>query len=95
MKAELCVQSPCLGNRSVNFLRYSKLMAEKLWAVMDVSTDSMLEPPGSHFSADPIANNTGVPAWCTGCRLLPSGCLIEDMGNGYCKVGSTTVIITI
>jgi hypothetical protein len=21
-----------------------------------------------------------------GCRLLPSGCLVEDVGNGYCKV---------
>jgi homeobox-leucine zipper protein len=82
MNAELWVQSPRLLNRSINFLRYNKRVAEGQWAVMDVSVDGILGPLGSRTAdAAAVANNTG-------CRLLPSGCLIEDMGNGYCKVST-------
>jgi homeobox-leucine zipper protein len=84
MNAELWVQSPRLLNRKINFLRYNKRVAEGQWAVMDVSVDGILGlPAGSRTTDDAaVANNT------TGCRLLLSGCLIEDMGkgNGYCKV---------
>ncbi|XP_066393796.1 homeobox-leucine zipper protein ROC6-like isoform X2 [Miscanthus floridulus] len=80
MNAELWVQSPRLLNRSINFLRYNKRVAEGQWAVMNVSVDGILGPLGSRTAdAAAVANNTG-------CRLLPSGCLIEDMGNGYCKI---------
>ncbi|KAG0529274.1 hypothetical protein BDA96_05G084400, partial [Sorghum bicolor] len=84
MNAELWVQSPRLLNRKINFLRYNKRVAEGQWAVMDVSVDGILGlPVGSRTTDDAaVANNT------TGCRLLLSGCLIEDMGkgNGYCKI---------
>ncbi|KAG0529286.1 hypothetical protein BDA96_05G085600 [Sorghum bicolor] len=84
MNAELWVQSPRLLNRKINFLRYNKRVAEGQWAVMHVSVDGILGPPAGSRTTDAaaIANNT------TGCRLLLSGCLIEDMGkgNGYCKI---------
>ncbi|XP_021317561.1 homeobox-leucine zipper protein ROC6 isoform X2 [Sorghum bicolor] len=84
MNAELWVQSPRLLKRKINFLRYNKRVAEGQWAVMDVSVDGILGPPAGSRTTDAavVANNT------TGCRLLPSGCLIEDMGkgNGYCKI---------
>jgi homeobox-leucine zipper protein len=94
MNAELQVQSPRLLNRSINFLRYTKRVAEGRWAVMDVSVDGILGQPGSRVTdaAAAAAANGGtlVPAWYTGCRLLPSGCLVEDMRNGYCKVQQLT-----
>ncbi|KAG0529282.1 hypothetical protein BDA96_05G085200 [Sorghum bicolor] len=84
MNAELWVQSPRLLNRKINFLRYNKRVAEGQWAVVDVSVDGILGPPAGSRTTDAaaVANNT------TGCRLLLSGCLIEDMGkgNGYCKI---------
>lgn len=97
MNAELQVHSPRLLNRSINFLRYTKRVAEGRWAVMDVSVDGILGPPGSRVAdaaaAAAAANGvTLVPAWYTGCRLLPSGCLVEDMRNGYCKVRYGTVV---
>ncbi|XP_066393860.1 homeobox-leucine zipper protein ROC6-like [Miscanthus floridulus] len=87
MTAELLVQSPRLLNRRINFLRYTKPVAEGQWAVMDVSVDGILGPPGRRIIAEAaVANNTVVPASYTGWRLLPSGCLVEDMPNGYCKI---------
>ncbi|KAG0529283.1 hypothetical protein BDA96_05G085300, partial [Sorghum bicolor] len=84
MEFELWVQSPRLLNRKINFLRYNKRVAEGQWAVVDVSVDGILGPPAGSRTTDAaaVANNT------TGCRLLLSGCLIEDMGkgNGYCKI---------
>ncbi|XP_039794045.1 homeobox-leucine zipper protein ROC6-like isoform X2 [Panicum virgatum] len=73
MNAEMWVQSPCVPNRTVKILRYCKLVAERQWAVMDVSVDG-------------IFGQQVLPARYMGCRLLPSGCLIEDMSNGHCKV---------
>lgn len=80
MNAELCVQSPRVPNRTMNILRFSKLIAERQWAVVDVSVDS-------------IFGQQVMPARYMGCRLLPSGCLIEDMNNGYCKVLSSNFTI--
>ncbi|XP_062208962.1 homeobox-leucine zipper protein ROC6-like [Phragmites australis] len=85
MNAELWVQSPRVPNRSVNFLRFSKMKAERQWVVMDVSVDGILGREGSRMT-DLNLNNSAMPSRYTGCRLLPSGCLIEDMSNGYCKV---------
>ncbi|PAN10645.1 hypothetical protein PAHAL_2G107900 [Panicum hallii] len=77
MNAEMWVQSPRVPNRTVNILRYSKLVAERQWAVMDVSVDGI-------FGQEVLP--AYLPARYMGCRLLPSGCLLEDMSNGYCKV---------
>ncbi|CAL5075864.1 unnamed protein product [Urochloa decumbens] len=74
MNAKLWVQSPRVSNRTVNILRFSKLVDEKQWAVMDVSVDGVL------------GQEEVSPSRYMGCRLLPSGCVIEDMNNGYCKV---------
>lgn len=70
MRAELQVLSPLVPIREVNFLRFCKQHAEGIWAVVDVSIDGIRESNPSSVS----------------CRRLPSGCLVQDMPNGYCKV---------
>ncbi|KAJ0439305.1 putative transcription factor & lipid binding HD-SAD family [Helianthus annuus] len=70
MHAELQVLSPLVPVREVNFLRFCKQHAEGVWAVVDVSIDTIRE-------------NT--PAFMS-CRRLPSGCVVQDMPNGYSKV---------
>lgn len=70
MRAELQVLSPLVPIREVNFLRFCKQHAEGIWAVVDVSIDGIRESNPSLVS----------------CRRLPSGCLVQDMPNGYCKV---------
>ncbi|KAL2335907.1 hypothetical protein Fmac_010353 [Flemingia macrophylla] len=72
MHAELQVLSPLVPVREVNFLRFCKQHAEGVWAVVDVSIDSIRESSGA-----PIFVN---------CRRLPSGCVVQDMPNGYSKV---------
>lgn len=75
MHAELQLLSPLVPVRHVSFLRFCKQHAEGVWAVVDVSIDSISEGSSS------------------GCRRLPSGCLVQDMANGYSKV--TQLIKTI
>lgn len=70
MHAELQVLSPLVPVREVNFLRFCKQHAEGVWAVVDVSIDSIRE---------------NAPAFSS-CRRLPSGCVVQDMPNGYSKV---------
>ncbi|XP_068649700.1 homeobox-leucine zipper protein ANTHOCYANINLESS 2 [Aristolochia californica] len=72
MHAELQVLSPLVPIREVNFLRFCKQHAEGVWAVVDVSIDGVRENPG------------GFPYMY--CRRLPSGCVVQDMPNGYSKV---------
>ncbi|XWS46018.1 hypothetical protein CRYUN_Cryun14cG0029100 [Craigia yunnanensis] len=72
MHAELQVLSPLVPVREVNFLRFCKQHAEGVWAVVDVSIDTIRETSGS-----PTLVN---------CRRLPSGCVVQDMPNGYSKV---------
>ncbi|CAJ2657711.1 unnamed protein product [Trifolium pratense] len=72
MQAELHVLSPLVPVREVNFLRFCKQHAEGVWAVVDVSIDSIRETSG----ATSFMN----------CRKLPSGCVVQDMPNGYSKV---------
>ncbi|XP_043691343.1 homeobox-leucine zipper protein ANTHOCYANINLESS 2-like isoform X2 [Telopea speciosissima] len=72
MHAELQVLSPLVPIREVNFLRFCKQHAEGVWAVVDVSVDTFRE--GS--TAPPFVN----------CRRFPSGCVVQDMPNGYSKV---------
>ncbi|KAK6162376.1 hypothetical protein DH2020_002217 [Rehmannia glutinosa] len=72
MNAALQVLSPLVPVREVNFLRFCKQHAEGVWAVVDVSIDAIRETSGgSTFPS---------------CRRLPSGCVVQDMPNGYSKV---------
>ncbi|KAJ4816331.1 Homeobox leucine zipper protein [Rhynchospora pubera] len=73
MHAELQVLSPLVPIRDVNFLRFCKQLAEGCWAVVDVSIDGIRE------NASALADNMK-------CRRLPSGCLVQELPNGYCKV---------
>lgn len=81
MHAELQVLSPLVPIREVVFLRFCKQHAEGLWAVVDVSVDAILRPDGGHHHAQ-----NGGAAGYMGCRLLPTGCIVQDMNNGYSKV---------
>ncbi|XWS32232.1 hypothetical protein CRYUN_Cryun23aG0142600 [Craigia yunnanensis] len=72
MHAELQVLSPLVPVREVNFLRFCKQHAEGVWAVVDVSIDTIRE-------------TSGAPTFVN-CRRLPSGCVVQDMPNGYSKV---------
>ncbi|KAJ0265222.1 Homeobox-leucine zipper protein ANTHOCYANINLESS 2 [Hirschfeldia incana] len=71
MNAELQVLSPLVPVRNVNFLRFCKQHAEGVWAVVDVSIDT-------------VRDNSGGSAVVI--RRLPSGCVVHDMSNGYSKV---------
>ncbi|CAN6484886.1 unnamed protein product [Victoria cruziana] len=72
MHAELQVLSPLVPTREVRFLRFCKQHAEGLWAVVDVSIDSVKDSQnGASYMS---------------CRRLPSGCVVQDMPNGYSKV---------
>ncbi|KAJ9680945.1 hypothetical protein PVL29_020052 [Vitis rotundifolia] len=72
MHAELQVLSPLVPVREVNFLRFCKQHAEGVWAVVDVSIDTI--------------RDTSVAPTFVNCRRLPSGCVVQDMPNGYSKV---------
>ncbi|KAI4351788.1 hypothetical protein L6164_006105 [Bauhinia variegata] len=70
--AEVQLLSPFVPVRQLRFLRFCKQHAEGVWAVADVSIDIGRDPAnGSPFMS---------------CRRLPSGCVIQDMPNGYSKV---------
>ncbi len=71
MYAELQVLSPLVPTREIYFLRYCKQHAEGVWAVVDVSVDSLRDNP---------------PPSLMRCRRRPSGMLIQDTPNGYSKV---------
>ncbi|KAL5863573.1 hypothetical protein ACOSQ3_001087 [Xanthoceras sorbifolium] len=73
MHAELQVLSPLVPVREVNFLRFCKQHAEGVWAVVDVSIDTIRE------------TSSGAPTFVN-CKRLPSGCVVQDMPNGYSKV---------
>ncbi|CAO2185361.1 unnamed protein product [Urochloa humidicola] len=77
MKAELQVLSPLVPIREVTFLRFCKQLAESAWAVVDVSIDGLVRDQSSA-----TASNAGNVR----CRRLPSGCVMQDTPNGYCKV---------
>ncbi|KAF8378849.1 hypothetical protein HHK36_030198 [Tetracentron sinense] len=68
---ELQVLSPLVSPREFYLLRYCQQIEQGLWAIVDVSFE---------FSGgDPIVASSR-------CHRLPSGCLIQDMSNGYSKV---------
>ncbi|CAN4085191.1 unnamed protein product [Withania somnifera] len=72
IQAEFQVLSALVPVRQVKFLRFCKQHAEDVWAVVDVSIDAIQE--GSQ------------PRDAGSCRRLPSGCIVQDLPNGYSKV---------
>lgn len=72
MYEELQVLSPLVPTRQLCFLRFCQQIEQGSWAVVDVSYDITQE---NQYSS-------------TSCKVhrLPSGCLIQDMPNGYSKV---------
>ncbi|KAK1287447.1 Homeobox-leucine zipper protein ROC8 [Acorus calamus] len=72
MSAELQVLSPVVSTREFHFLRYCQQIEKGTWAVADVSVD--FSSRENQFTAPSSS------------RKLPSGCLIQDMPNGYSKV---------
>ncbi|KAH0688110.1 hypothetical protein KY284_018663 [Solanum tuberosum] len=72
MYEELQVLSPLVPTRQLCFLRFCQRIEQGSWAIVDVSYDITQE---NQFSS-------------TSCKVhrLPSGCLIQDMPNGYSKV---------
>uniref|UniRef100_A0A0D9W8C9 Homeobox domain-containing protein n=1 Tax=Leersia perrieri TaxID=77586 RepID=A0A0D9W8C9_9ORYZ len=77
MQAELQVLSPLVPVRELTFLRFSKQLAEGVWAVVDVSADELMRDQG----LTSVSTNANM-----NCRRLPSGCVLEDTPNGFCKV---------
>ncbi|XP_077220602.1 homeobox-leucine zipper protein ROC2-like [Tasmannia lanceolata] len=68
MSAEFHVPSPLVPMRESYFIRYCKQLSDGIWAVVDVSLDTL--PPSPVFN----------------CQRRPSGCLIQQMPDGYSKV---------
>ncbi|RLN23705.1 homeobox-leucine zipper protein ROC5-like isoform X2 [Panicum miliaceum] len=58
-------------------LGFCKQLAEGAWAVVDVSIDGLMRDQNSATTSN-AANIR--------CRRLPSGCVMQDTPNGYCKV---------
>ncbi|KAM7266201.1 hypothetical protein ACFE04_004098 [Oxalis oulophora] len=71
MHAEFQLLSPLVPARQTRFIRFCKQHADDLWAVVDVSIDVNLD-------------GAEMPSYVT--RRQPSGCIIQDMPNGCCKV---------
>ncbi|EOA14997.1 hypothetical protein CARUB_v10028346mg [Capsella rubella] len=72
MQAEFQVMSPLVPIKQEKFLRYCKQHGDGLWAVVDVSYDINRE--------DENLKSYG------GSKKFPSGCIIQDIGNGCSKV---------
>ena len=70
----------------VKFVRQCLLIEPNIWVVVDVCVQDIYGQDNT-----PDANtwiNGGVPMVC---RMLPSGCLIQDTNDGYCKVHTPPV----
>ncbi|GFQ04741.1 homeobox-leucine zipper protein roc3 [Phtheirospermum japonicum] len=73
MSAELQVLSPLVPTRETHFLRYCQHNAEEgSWAIVDFPVDAFQN----------IYSSPSFPYY----RRRPSGCLIQDMPNGYSRV---------
>nr|GMD38906.1 homeobox-leucine zipper protein HDG11 [Ipomoea batatas] len=72
MYEELQVLSPLVPTRQFYFLRFCQQIEQGSWAIVDVSYDV----PQDNYQSPPS------------CKVhrLPSGCLIQDMPNGYSNV---------
>ncbi|XP_047342640.1 homeobox-leucine zipper protein HDG5 [Impatiens glandulifera] len=74
MYAELQVLSPLVPTREMHFLRYCQHNPEEgSWAVVDFP----IERGNFHFQSNSF------PRWY---KRRPSGCIIQDMPNGYSRV---------
>lgn len=73
MYAEMQVPSPLVPTRESHFLRYCHQNVEQgTWAIVDFPLDSFHHTyPSSSFPY---------------CKKKPSGCIIQDMPNGYSRV---------
>ncbi|CAK9173431.1 unnamed protein product [Ilex paraguariensis] len=72
MHAELHVLSPLVSTREAHFLRYCQQNVEEgTWAIVDFPLDSFHEN-----------NSPSFPRY----KKRPSGCIIQDMPNGYSRV---------
>lgn len=72
MYGELQVLSALVPSRKLYFLRFVQQIEAGSWVIADVSYD--IPNQDSQFSPSCRAH------------LLPSGCLIQEMPNGYSKV---------
>ncbi|KAG7033934.1 Homeobox-leucine zipper protein PROTODERMAL FACTOR 2, partial [Cucurbita argyrosperma subsp. argyrosperma] len=68
MSAEFQVPSPLVPTRENYFVRYCKQQGDGVWAVADVSLDTLR------------------PCSMPRTRRRPSGCLIQQLPNGYSKI---------
>ena len=73
MYEELQVLSPLVPTRQLYLLRFCQQIEQGLWAIVNVSYDLPQE----------ISQLSSLQARC---HKLPSGCLIQDIPNGYSKV---------
>ena len=71
MYQELQLLSPLVSTRHFYILRFCQQIEHGTWAVVDVSYNIPRE--------NQIVSHSQ-------CHRLPSGCLIQDMPNGYSKV---------
>ncbi|XP_027773418.1 homeobox-leucine zipper protein HDG1-like isoform X2 [Solanum pennellii] len=72
IEAELQIISNVVPVREIQFLRFCQKHAEDSWIIVDVSVDTIKEGSQQYKIEK--------------CRRLPSGCIIQDMSNGYSKV---------
>ncbi|OIT01429.1 PREDICTED: homeobox-leucine zipper protein HDG11-like [Nicotiana attenuata] len=72
MYEEMQVLSPLVPTRQSFFLRFCQQIDQGSWAIVDVSYD--------------IIQENQYPSSSCKVHRLPSGCLIQDMPNGYSKV---------
>ncbi|XP_057514951.1 homeobox-leucine zipper protein HDG11-like isoform X1 [Actinidia eriantha] len=73
MYEELQVLSPLVPTRQFYLLRFCQQIEQGSWAIVNVSYDLPQE----------ISQLSSLQAQC---HKLPSGCLIQDMPNGYSKI---------
>ncbi|KAL3817912.1 hypothetical protein ACJIZ3_003817 [Penstemon smallii] len=79
MYAELQVLSPLVPTREAQFLRYCQHNAEEgTWGIVDFPLDG--------FQNNNNNNNNYHQHQITYYKRKPSGCIIEDMPNGYSRV---------
>ncbi|KAK7270509.1 hypothetical protein RIF29_23707 [Crotalaria pallida] len=71
MHSEVQLLSPLVPVRQVRFLRFCKQHAEGVWAVVDASVEIGQDAANAQFMTY---------------RRLPSGCLVQELPNGYSKV---------
>lgn len=78
MHSKFHVLSPLVAAREFRFIKFHVEMDDNAWLVGNFSYDcSQVRPPTPPRTA---------PCW-----MLPSGCLIQDVGDGMSKVSSNNL----